>query len=42
MAQATGHLKRFLDITIRQGEQALVDLNQYRTNYDELVRGEED
>lgn len=41
MAQATGHLKRFLDVTIRQGEQALADLTQYRENYDELIRGED-
>jgi hypothetical protein len=42
MAQATGHLKRFIDVTIRQGEQALADLAQYTVNYDELIKGEED
>jgi hypothetical protein len=42
MCQATGHLKRFIDITIRQGEQALADLAQMRENYEELIKGEED
>ena len=41
MAQATGHLKRFLDVVDRQGEQAVAELSQYTEHYAELVAEEE-
>jgi hypothetical protein len=44
MCQATGHLKRFLEVTVRQGEVALAELHQYVSQYDELttVTGDEE
>lgn len=42
MAQATGHFKRFIDVTVRMGEQAVVELGRYNQEYSELVREEEE
>jgi hypothetical protein len=41
MAKATGHFKRFIDVTLRQGEQALAQLSNYRAEYDQLVLNDE-
>jgi hypothetical protein len=41
MAKATGHFKRFMDVTLRQGEQALNQLASYNQEYNELIRNEE-
>lgn len=37
MALATGHLKRFLDVTQRMGESAIVQLFNIREEYEELT-----
>jgi hypothetical protein len=41
MAKATGHFKRFIDVTLRQGEQAYAQLSNYRAEYDQLVLNDE-
>jgi hypothetical protein len=40
MAKATGHLKRFMDVTVKQGEQAIAQLSNYNQEYSELIQGE--
>lgn len=42
MAKATGHFKRFIDVTLRQGEQAVAQLHNYRNEYNELVLDDEE
>jgi hypothetical protein len=37
MAKATGHLKRFLDVIVKQGDQAVAQLAQYNEEYNQLI-----
>lgn len=40
MAKATGHFKRFMDVILKQGEQAIAQLSSYNQEYNELIQGE--